>query len=109
MPDKIRQCKEYIEERLKEKIPSSALEESCSDFKVLSFIDSKIYHKVAQTLNITEVIKNYNIYYTIEVPMNGTWAIILSHDLVRSFEDQYKDTYKIVKPKFEPTSIDTTF
>lgn len=104
MPEKTRQskdeiikCKKYIEDLMGEPIPTYALEESCGNMKVLSIIKIDAYHKIAQSLGITELLKKQNIYYHILLPDKSKWSIILSHLSPEywKFEQTYGTNYHI--------------
>jgi len=103
MTEKIRRCKEYIEDLMGEPIPTYALGESCGHMNVLTVESIDAYHNIAQKLGISELIKKRNIYYKIQLPEdNSAWSIILSGENVWKFEDRYGTKYHITIARERP-------
>ena len=104
--EKIIQCKRYLEDKLGEPISESALEESSGDMRVFAIKDIDVYHKVAQSLNVSQLMKKRNIHYNIYLPDKSRWSVILSNNSNWQFEQKYGDKYNIIRVKERPT--DTT-
>lgn len=101
MPEhKLKQFKEYIENKIGCVIATDALEESCGSMKLLCIKDIDTYDSIAKSLGIKELIKQNNIYYPIDAPGGAQWKIILSHNKRDQFETKYGSQYNIVKPTF---------
>lgn len=100
MPEhKLKQFKEYIETKLGKAIDSDALEESCGSMKVLCIKNIDVYDSIAKSLGVTELITQRNIYYSVNLPNDSDWKIILSHNNRVQFESKYGSQYRLIKPK----------
>jgi len=98
----IRQCKEYIEDRLGKPIDEKTLDEAGSGLmKNLCIKEINTYDMIAQALGIKKLIRSQNIYYNINIPTengNEQWTIILSKYVSHEFESKYGSKYHISKP-----------
>ncbi|MGV8086903.1 MAG: hypothetical protein ACP5N1_04690 [Candidatus Woesearchaeota archaeon] len=101
MPErKLKQFKEYVETKLGRVIDSSALEESCGSMKVLCIKNIDVYDSIAKSFGVKELITQRNIYYSVNLPDDSDWKIILSHNNRTQFENKYGSQYKLIKPKY---------